>query len=92
MPIVSRSEFEAVVAQACIKLDKVLYERGPVPTLEDARRTLSLLGQFSRDTLKLKSMRATAERAVDIVANEIDNDAKLREDLWDCLDYLDYRA
>ncbi len=92
MPIVSRTEFEAVLAHACIKLDKVIYERGGGPAIEDARRTIALLGQFSKDPVKLKALRPKLELASEVVANEIASDEKLREGLWDCLDYLDYRV
>ncbi len=92
MPIVSRSEFEAVLAQACIKIDKVLYERGQVPALEDARRTLDVLQQCSRDSAKVKALRGKLELASEVVMSEIDHEPKLREDLWDCLDYIDFRV
>jgi hypothetical protein len=87
----SASEFEAVLGQACIKIDKVLYERGGVPVLEDARRALQLILESARDGKKLKSLRAKLDGASETVRTEMGHDQKLRDDLWDCLDYIDYR-
>jgi hypothetical protein len=92
VPIVSRSEFEAVLNQACIKIDKTLDQRGQVPTLEDARRTLVALQQAAKDSEKLKAMRSKLESASDVISSEMASDTKLRDDMWDCLDYIDYRA
>jgi hypothetical protein len=89
--ILSVSEFEAVLGQACIKVDKALYERANPPPLEEARRTLESVQNAARDAKKLKSLRAKLDSAVEVVSGEIPNDEKLREDLWDLLDYIDYR-
>jgi hypothetical protein len=68
-----------------------MTERGQVPSLEDARRTLDLISNNSKNGPRLKELRPQLERASDAVSAELD-DSKLREDLWDCLDYIDYRA
>lgn len=91
VPITSRSEFEAVVVQVAIKVDKALYERGQVPALEEARRTLEKVARCSKDPVQLKALRQTLDGATEAICAEIDGDPKLRDDLWDCLDYLDYR-
>ncbi len=90
MAILSVSEFEAVLGQACIKVDKFLYERANPPPLEEARRTLEMVQQASRDPKKLKTMRAKLDGASDIIRAEIE-DEQLREAMWDLLDYIDFR-
>jgi len=91
VPITSRSEFEAVLYKLCLRVDKALTELGQVPSIEDAKRTLQQVAQSSKDGPRLKSLRAQLERACDSLIANVD-DSKLRDDLWDCLDYVDYRA
>jgi len=91
VPILSVSEFEAVLGQVCIKIDKALSERGDVPSLEEARRDLDNVMQNARDGKKVKLLRKKLESASETVCGEIGGDEKLRDDLWDCIDYVDYR-
>lgn len=91
MPITSRSEFEAVLGQIGIKIDKALYERGCNPVLEEARRTVDQLAQSSKDGPKLKTLRTKLDATTDALSALLD-DSQLRDELWDCLDYVDYRA
>lgn len=90
MTVASASEFEAVMGQCLIKIDKTLYERGDPPKLKQARRDLEKVLSFSRDPDKLKEMAATLNQAAEIVRTEIGHDEQLRNDLWDCGDYIDF--
>jgi len=87
----SRKKFEATLGQACIRVDRAIFERGKAPNLEEARRSLDQVLNSSKDGPRLKALRSQLERAADVLSLELD-DANLREDLWDCLDYVDYRA
>ena len=83
------SEFEAVPGQCLIKIDKVLYERGDPPKLQEARRELDIVLSASREPAKLKSLKQRLVAACEVVNVEMGNDV-LRENLWDCQDYIDY--
>ena len=90
MPISTVSEFEAVTYQAIIKIDKVLYERGEVPALKEARRELEGIKKVARDAETLKTKRETLQKVAEIVRVEISRDDELLNDMWDLLDYIDY--
>ncbi len=92
MAILSVSEFEAVLGQVLVKIDKALTERGDIPVLKDARRVVESVVASARTRDKLKSLRAKLDSAQETISAEISGDEKLREDLWDLLDYIDYRA
>ncbi len=91
MTVSSASEFEAVLGQCLIKIDKVLYERGDPPKLKEARRDLEKVLSFARDPKRLKEMAATLNQAAETVRVEISHDEQLRNDLWDCGDYIDFQ-
>ncbi len=86
------SEFEAVLGQVLAKLDKFLHETGSNEALEEGRRTIGQVASCSRDGAKLKAARAKLDKTTDLVCAELSKDAALRDELWDCLDYIDYRA
>jgi len=90
--ILSVSEFEAVIGQAQIKIQKVLYERGEVPPLQEAVRTLQKVEALARQPEKLKATRDRLEAAAETIREEMSSYDDLRNDLWDLMDYLDYRC
>ena len=90
MPISTASEFEAVVAQAVIKISKVLYERGEIQALKDARRELDMLAEVARDADKLKEKRVKITEIAEVIRANISRDEDLLNDMWDLLDYVDY--
>jgi hypothetical protein len=45
----------------------------------------------ARDKAKLKALRSSLDTAAETIQGEFANDEPLREGLWDCLDYIDYR-
>ena len=92
MPITSASEFEAVAGQAIIKVDKALYERGEVPALKEARRTLESAVARARQPEQLKAMRQVLGEATEVLQAELARDRELHDDLWDLLDFIDYRC
>ncbi len=92
MAILSISEFEAVIGQAQLKIEKVMYQSGEVPALKKAHRSLGKIEALARDPEKLKGVRDQLEAAAEIVREEISHDDKLRNDLWDLMDYIDYRC
>ena len=87
----SASEFEAVLGQCLIKIDKVLYHRGDPPKLKEARRELDIVLSFSREPAKLKELKPRLVAACDVVNLEL-GEEPMREDLWDCQDYIDFRC
>lgn len=90
--ITSASELEAILDQSLIRIDKFLYERGEIPKVDSARRTLERVRSEARDSAKLKSLRAAFSEAAEVLRAEIARDEDLRNDLWDVLDYIDYRC
>jgi hypothetical protein len=92
VPITSASELEAVLGQILIKIDKVLYERGEVASLKEARRLVDATLQGARDRARLKALRQSLEAASETLRKEIARDDALRDDMWDCLDYIDFRV
>jgi hypothetical protein len=92
VPINTVSEFEAVLGQALVKIDKVLYERGDPPKLKEARRKLEKVLEVTRDAAALKKTRAAINDVGETVRLEISRDEALHEAIWDLLDYIDYRT
>ena len=88
MPLQSVSEFEAVLGQVVIKIDKRLYERGEDPKLKDAKRGLEDIVAVARDTPRLKAMRPRLAEISEIIRVEPD-EASLA-DAWDALDLIDF--
>ncbi len=92
MAILSASEFEAVVNHAVISIEKVIQERATADKLEKTRDALVRIGAAARVGERLKALRPSLDAAADTVRAEIPNDDVLLEQLWDLLDYVDYRA
>lgn len=92
MPITSRSEFEAVANHVVIRIQKVLVERGDAPKLETARDDIQRLSEIARDAAKLKAFRSKLDQVTDVISAEIPSDSALLDDLWDLMDYIDYRV
>ena len=90
MPITTASEFEAVVGQMLVKIDKALYERGDPPKLKAARRDLVRVETIARDNAKLKEQRDALAKTAETIRLEMSRDEALHNDLWDLLDYIDY--
>ena len=92
MALASISEFEAVVAQAVIKISKVLVERGEVPRLKEARRELQMLAERTDDAAKLKASKDKLTEVGELIRIEITDDEELLNDIWDLLDYIDFNV
>jgi hypothetical protein len=92
MAILSVSEFEAVINNVVMRLEKVLGARGSVPPIEVALRDLRRLFAAARQPGKLKPLRSVVDDVTDVVSKEIADDNALLEQLWDVADYVDYRA
>jgi hypothetical protein len=92
MAILSVSEFEAVINQVVIRVEKILGERGSVPAVETAIRDLRRIFAAARQPGKLKPLRKVLEDVTDLVGRELPNDTAVLEQLWDLADYIDYRA
>jgi len=90
--ISSVSEFEAVIGQAQIKIQKALYARGEVPSLKKALRTLEKIEALAREPEKLKALRDKLEAVSETIRVEISQDEKLRNDMWDLTDYIDFNC
>jgi hypothetical protein len=90
--ILSVSEFEAVVSQAIIKIDKHMVANGESPMLKQAKRDLQKVETAARDSGKLKALRDKLDATSDVVRVQISADEQLRNDLWDLVDYIDYRC
>ena len=92
MTIMSSSEFEAVVTQIKMRVDRALSERGSVPNLENVGRELNHIFAAARQSAKLKAQRGLLEKVTDTLSSEIPDDGTMMEKLWDLMDYIDYRT
>lgn len=92
MAIQSASEFEAVVNNAVIAIEKAIQESGTNDRLAVVRDDLTRIGAAARTGAKLKALRPKLEDVADTVQVQIPSNDKLLNDLWDLLDYVDYRA
>jgi hypothetical protein len=92
MAILSASEFEAVVTQVKMRVEKGLSERGGVAALETAGRDLSHIFAAARQPAKLKGLRGLLEQTTDLLGREIPDDQAMMEKLWDLADFIDYRT
>jgi hypothetical protein len=92
MPITSASEFEAIISQVKMRVEKGLSERGTVAALETAGHDLQRIYAVARQPAKLKGMRTLLEQVTDSLGREIPDDSAMLEKLWDLADYIDYRT
>jgi hypothetical protein len=89
--IQSASEFEAVVTQVINRVDKELGALGSNDALEKARRDLAHIQAAARDGAKLKAARNKLDTLTDGLSNVLQDDHILNQ-MWDLLDYIDYRT
>ena len=92
MALSNISEFEAVLGQILVKLDKILYERNDPPKLKQARRDLDRILSDSRDSAKLKGHSKLLTEVSEVIRVEIAEDEVMRNDLWDLSDYIDFNC
>ena len=92
MPIMSVSEFEAVVSQAINKVQRVMHATGEDPALKEVVRDLESINTVARDPERLKPMRDKLDRAAEVIRVKLPRHDDLRNDMWDCLDFIDYRV
>ncbi len=90
MPIANVSEFEAVIGQACLKIEKALYQLGDNPKLKDCRRDLEKLEKIAREPEKVKAMRKRVADIAETLRLQLKRDDELHNDMWDVLDFIDY--
>lgn len=92
MAILSVSEFETVLSQAVLHLQSWMHANGENPDIKKAIRSLEQIRDCAREAAPLKSKRSLLESTSDSLQAKLPDDEKLRNDMWDCLDYIDYRA
>jgi len=92
MAILSDSEFEAVIQNAMMRIDKELVVRGDIPPLKVARRGLENVLAVSRDKAALKGLFKQLSATCEEIRANISDDQKLSDSLWDLVDYVDYRC
>jgi hypothetical protein len=92
MSIQSASEFEAVINNVSMRIERAISERGAIPVLESADRDLKRIFAVARQPAKLKALRSLLEQTIDVITEQIPDDNTLREQLWDLSDFVDYRA
>jgi alpha-glucuronidase len=92
MAIQSAAEFEAILNNVVVRIEKALVERGQVDALETAARELKLIFHAARNPAKLKAQRQLIDKVTDSLAIQIPGDNNMLEQLWDLADYIDYRA
>ncbi len=90
MPIANVSEFEAVVGQVVLKLEKALVQLGDRPAIKDAKRVLEKLEESARNAEETKAMRKRVGEVAETLRTELSKDDALRDDMWDVLDFIDY--
>jgi hypothetical protein len=92
MTIQSASEFEAILNNVRMRIEKDISLRGSVPALEAVNRDLARIFQAARQPAKLKPLRDLLEQVTEQLTREIPDDNAMLEQLWDLADYVDYRA
>lgn len=90
MPIANVSEFEAVVGQAVVKIEKAMYQSGETPQLKEARRDLVKLEEIAREPEKVKAMQARVTAIAEVLRLQMSRDEALHNDMWDVLDFIDF--
>lgn len=90
MPIANVSEFEAVIGQAVVKIEKTMYQSGESPKLKEAKRDLQKLNEIARDPEAVKRIRGRVAEIAETLRLEISRDEDLHNDMWDVLDFIDY--
>ncbi len=91
VPISSVSEFEAVISQAVISIEKEIVHKGENPRLKDAKRDLEKLEGIARDTPAAKAFRERLAEIGETLRTEMGRADALHNDMWDLLDFIDYR-
>lgn len=92
MPIMSVSEFEAILTRVRSKIDKELVLRPHTPALENAQRVLVRAQTVARDNQKLKAFREELAGAGDLIREQLSNDGDVFDMTWDLIDFIDYRV
>lgn len=90
MPIANISEFEAVIGQAVVRIDKAMYQLGETPQLKEARRDLNKLEEIARDEEAVKAMRKRVTEIAETLRVQLSRDEDLHNDMWDVIDYIDF--
>lgn len=90
MPIANISEFEAVIGQSLVKIDKAMYQLGETPQLKECRRDLARLEEIARDEKAVKGMRERVAQIAETLRGQLSRDEDLHNDMWDVLDFIDY--
>jgi hypothetical protein len=90
MAIQSASEFEAVINKVLMRAQRVLGERGSVPSVEGAIRDLQRLFDAARKPAELRALRPALEQVTELLGKEIPEDSGLLDQLWDLADFIDY--
>jgi len=91
MAIQSASEFEAIIMQVMNRIEKELVALGSKPSLETSRDALRRIQAVARDPVKLKATRDKLDSVTETITNELKDDFVMNQ-LWDLLDYIDYRT
>ena len=92
MAIQSVGEFEAIVNKVLMRSQKVLNERGSVPSVEGAIRDLQAIFEAARKPAKLKAHRKALDAVTETLSVELSGDNETLDQLWDLADYIDYCA
>ena len=92
MAITSVSEFEAVIGQAIIKIGRVLDELGDDPALKQVRRDLRSMAAVAREPAELKALRDKLDAGSEVIRVKMKRHEDLHNDMWDCLDFIDFRC
>jgi hypothetical protein len=88
--IANVSEFEAVIGQCVLRIEKAMYALGETPQLKEARRDLGKLEEVARDAPQVKAMRARVAEIGETLRTQLSKDEELHNHMWDVLDYIDY--
>lgn len=91
MAILSASEFEAIIGQIISRIDKEIGQLGKHDILEGARDELGRIRGQARDSAKLKAARPRLDKLSETVPAILKDDHVLNQ-MWDLLDFIDYRA
>ena len=92
MPIMSVSEFEAVLNRVRMKVEKALVQRPHTPPLQQAQRTIDHANRIARDPKELKAYRENVNQLGATLREELSNDGDIVDLTWDLVDFIDYRV
>ena len=91
MPILSQSEFEAVISAVIIEVTMMVFAQAGNAILEDARRQMTIAHDaLTKGTELTDEMAANLDKAAEVLRTKM-SDEKMLDHLWNISDYVELR-